>query len=92
MPMKPHTCIVVTCEVCEGPLEDVEFESPVHFVSVADALKMARHYRWTVVLRDQFVCPERNADHQAFLDALLPPEPVSQVPGQIGLDGTEEPA
>lgn len=92
MPMKPHTCIAVTCDVCWQPLTDPEFEAPVHFDSAPDALKMARHYRWTVVLRDQFVCPERDAAHQAFLDALLPPEPASQVPGQLGLDGTEEPS
>ncbi|MGW4786155.1 hypothetical protein [Streptomyces sp. NPDC004230] len=89
MVMKPHPCLIVLCDVCEKPLTDFEFDAPVHFAAADEAIKLARHYRWSVVLRDQFVCPERDADHQAFLDALLPPEPVSQIPGQLGLDGTE---
>lgn len=90
MAMKPHPCITVACDACGQPLTDFEFDAPVHFATADEALKMARHYRWSVVLRDQFVCTERDADHQAFLDALLPPEPVTQIPGQLGLDGTEE--
>lgn len=92
MPIRTHTCLTVTCNACGQPLHDFEFEAPIHFDTLAEALKTARHYRWSVVLGDQFVCTERDADHQAFLDKLMPPEPVMQMPGQLGFDGSGEPA
>lgn len=89
MPTKTHTCITVHCDVCEQPLEDFE-DITVHCADVGQARSIARHYRWSALSGGQFVCTERDDEHQQFLDALLPPEPVTQVPGQIAFDGTEE--
>lgn len=89
MPIKPHKCVSVQCDVCDQPLEDFE-DSTMHFADSAEARKMARHYRWNALSGGEFVCPERDDEHQQFLDALLPPEPVTQMPGQLGLDGSEE--
>ncbi|MFE2563119.1 hypothetical protein [Streptomyces mirabilis] len=89
MPIQTHTCITVTCDVCDIPFEDFE-DSQIHFATRDDARKLARHYRWSALSGGEFLCPERDDEHQQFLDRLLPPEPVTQIPGQLGLDGTEE--
>jgi hypothetical protein len=86
MPIKTHTCFSVDCDVCDAPLEDFE-DSTMHFVNEQQARESARHYRWTVLSDGRFVCNFDDADHQAAMDELLPPEPVSQVPGQIAIDG-----
>lgn len=90
MPIKTHACVTVQCDVCEQPLESFEDEGTIHFADVTEARKLARHYRWNALSGGEFVCPERDAEHQAFIDQLLPPEPVIQIPGQLALDGSEE--
>jgi hypothetical protein len=90
MPIRTHTCITVACDVCKQPLEAFEDEGTIHFADLAEARSLARHYRWNALSGGEFVCPERDPEHQAFLDQLLPPEPVTQAPGQLALDGTEE--
>ena len=88
MPIKPHACLSVHCDVCGEPLQDFE-DSTMHFATADEARIMARHYRWNALSGGEFLCPERDQDHQAFLDALLPPEPVTQILGQLGFDGIE---
>lgn len=88
MPAKTHTCLTVACDVCEQPLTAFEDEGTIiHFADLSEARRLARHYRWNVLSGGEFVCPERDPEHQAFLDALMPPEPVMQAPGQLDLDG-----
>lgn len=89
MPITTHTCITVACDVCEQPLEAFEDEGIIHFANLTEARSLARHYRWTALSSGEFLCPERDPEHQAFLDALMPPEPTTQVVGQLGLDGSE---
>ena len=87
--IREHACITVACDVCEQPLTAFEDEGTIHFANAAEARTLARHYRWNALSGGEFVCPERDPEHQAFLDALMPPEPVIQAPGQLALDGTE---
>jgi len=85
--IRKHTCITIACDVCEQPLEAFEDEGIIHFANLAEAQSQARHYRWNVLSGGEFICPEQDPEHQAFLDALMPPEPVTQAPGQLDLDG-----
>ena len=86
--IREHTCITVACDVCGQPLTDFEDEGTVHFASPAEARQLARNYRWNVLSGGEFVCPERDPEHQGFLDRLMPPEPVMPLPGQVGFDDT----
>lgn len=89
MPIKTLTCVTVSCDVCEQPLEDFE-DITVHCADAGEARVIARSYRWNALSGGEFVCPERDDEHQAFLDQLLPPEPVIQISGQLAIDGSEE--
>ena len=86
MPITTHTCLIVTCDVCKIPLQGDD-DSTLHFPDVDEARSVARALQWSVLSGDEFVCNLDDGDHQKFLDALLPPEPVVQTAGQLGLDG-----
>lgn len=88
MPTSTHTCLIVTCDVCKLQLQSDE-ESTLHFTDIAEAQTVARAFQWAALSGGEFVCNLGDDDHQQFLDALMPPEPVAQIRGQFGLDGTE---
>lgn len=91
MPITTHTCLTVTCDVCKLPLQGDD-DSTLHLSDADEAWTVARALQWSVLSSGEFVCNLDDDDHQKFLDALMPPEPVVQVRGQLGLDGSEEPA
>lgn len=91
MPIKTFTCLTVTCDVCKLPLQGDD-DSTLHFPDPAEAAAVARALQWFVLSGGEFVCNLGDDAHQRFLDALMPPEPVVQAIGQLGLDGSEEPA
>ncbi|WP_030169058.1 hypothetical protein [Streptomyces sp. NRRL S-813] len=88
MPVKTHTCLTVACDVC-GEKYTPDDYTP-HFRDLAEARDCTRGEGWTVTADGKIYCAAEDIAHQAFLDALMPPEPVMQVPGQLGFDGSEE--
>lgn len=89
MPLTTHTCLTIACDICQAPYLPDDYTP--HFATVAEASESVRGTGWTVTAHGCVLCDEDDAAHRAALAALLPPEPVLQVPGQLGLDGTEEP-
>ena len=73
--IRTHSCYSVTCDVCADPLRDPESEATAHFDTEAEARKTARAFRWPVTT-GALICPERDPEHQAAIDALMPAEPV----------------
>jgi len=88
MPIRSHNCLTVTCDVCGQPYKPDDYD--VHFADVAEARDSTRADGWTITADRKVICGTEDGDHQAALDALMPPEPVMQVPGQLGLDGDDD--
>ncbi|MGC4925595.1 hypothetical protein [Streptomyces sp. DT117] len=85
-------CYVITCDICCTEYVDPETEEPVWFADVTAAEQTACATGWAVLARDlteRHICPADDDAHRAHFDALMPPEPVMQVPGQLALDDTE---
>ncbi|MEV0015406.1 hypothetical protein [Streptomyces tendae] len=89
MPIKNHACVTVACEVCGYTWDEDEYTA--HFADLNEARKALTGTGWTITADRKVFCASDDVDHQAALDALMPPEPITQVPGQLGLDGSEEP-
>lgn len=87
MPIRTHTCLTIACDVCSITYEPDDYA--VHFCDLAEARDCTRGEGWTVTADHKAICGNEDDDHQAALDALMPPEPVMQVPGQLGLNGSE---
>jgi rubredoxin len=79
---------ILTCDVCRHVFDDEE--GGTVFATPADANTAARAYGWTV-LDSKYLCTIRDEAHQALIDQHMPPAPVIQASGQLGIDGTEEP-
>jgi hypothetical protein len=82
-----HTCITVACDVCNYAYDEDEYTA--HFADLDEARKALTGTGWTITADRKVFCASGDMEHQAALDALMPPEPVTQVPGQLALDGTE---
>lgn len=87
MTIADHTCITVACDVCNYAYDEDEYTA--HFTGLDEARKALTGTGWTITADRKVFCASDDPDHQAALDALMPPEPVMQVPGQLTLDGTE---
>lgn len=87
MPIKTHTCLTLVCNVCGHTFSPDDYD--VHFPDLAAARSSAADLGWVVTADTIVICHTQDGEHQKCLDALMPPEPVMQVPGQLGLDGTE---
>ena len=85
--IREHTCITVACDVCKYAYDEDEYTA--HFADLDEARKALTGTGWTITADRKVFCTADDPDHQAALDALMPPEPVMQVPGQLGFDGTE---
>ncbi|MGW5429983.1 hypothetical protein ACWET9_22635 [Streptomyces sp. NPDC004059] len=85
MPIKNHTCITVACDVCNYAYDEDEYTA--HFDNLTEARKALTGTGWTITADSKAFCASDDMDHQAALDALMPPEPVMQAPGQLDLDG-----
>ena len=88
MPATTHTCISIECDIC-GLEYDPDGYS-VHFRDLAEARDLTGREGWTVTADGQIICALGDADHQAAIKALMPPEPITQCVGQLGLDGSTE--
>lgn len=89
MPIKTHTCLTLACDVCRIDYEPDDYT--VHFRDVAEARDCTLREGWTVTANGKVICGTEDDDHQAAMDALMPPEPVTQIPGQLGFDESEAP-
>ena len=87
MTIRPHTCITVACDICKYVYDEDEYVA--HFADLDEARKSLDSQGWTITTDGKVFCASGDTDHQTALDALMPPEPVTQVPGQLGIDGTE---
>lgn len=84
MPLEPHTCLSVTCDVCGAGLTDWEADGIMHFGTEAEARETARALGWPVT-SGGLICPEDDPAHQAAMDELLPV--LTFVPdGQTAID------
>jgi len=89
MPVRTHACLTVVCDVCAEKYMPDDYA--VHFCDLAEARDATRIDGWTVTADGKVFCGAEDTAHQAALDLLMPPEPVVQVQGQLGFDGSEEP-
>lgn len=87
--IREHACITVACDVCKYAYDEEEYTA--HFASLDEARKVLTGTGWTITADRKVFCASDDMEHQAALDALMPPEPVTQVPDQLALDGTETP-
>ncbi|MBP5913205.1 hypothetical protein F3K34_13275 [Streptomyces sp. LBUM 1486] len=87
MTITAHACITIACDVCKYVFDEDEYTA--HFTDLAEARKTIEDTGWTITADSKIFCGADDTEHQAALDALMPPEPVTQIPGQLGLDGTE---
>ncbi|MDH6435581.1 hypothetical protein M2158_004058 [Streptomyces sp. SAI-144] len=88
MSVNTHTCLTIECDVCGQDYEPDEYT--LHFRDLAEARDVASRSGWTVTADRQVICALGDVDHQAAIDALMPPEPITQCTGQLGLDGSAE--
>lgn len=88
MPIQTHTCLTLTCDVCSEKYEPDDYA--VHFRDIPEARDCTRAEGWTVTADRKVICGTEDDEHRAAVDTLMPPEPVTQIPGQLGFDGTEE--
>lgn len=87
MSIKTHTCLTITCDVCDYRYDQDEYT--VHFDHLAEARDITLTSGWTITTDRKVICGAQDDEHQKHIDVLLPPEPARQVPGQIAIDGTE---
>ncbi|MET8694765.1 hypothetical protein ABZV65_19730 [Streptomyces bauhiniae] len=83
-----HACVTVACDICKYVYDQDESHS-VHFDDLAEARNALTGLGWTITADGEAICSMDDGEHQAAIAALMPPEPVMQVPGQLGFDGTE---
>ena len=76
------SCITVACNACGEQLKDEEDGSVLHFSKVLGAVKYTESGDWVVSVDGYAVCGTTDAEHQAALDAMLPPEPAPVIDGQ----------
>ena len=88
MPIKAHSCITVACDVCNYIYDQDEYTA--HFSDLDEARKALTGTGWTITADRKVFCATDDADHQAALDALMPPEPAIPIPGQTAIDVTPE--
>ncbi|MEU8469555.1 hypothetical protein AB0F30_16805 [Streptomyces sp. NPDC029006] len=86
--IREHTCITVACDVCKYVYDEEEYTA--HFSDLADARKALTGTGWTITADRKIFCASDDMNPQTALEALMPPEPVMQAPGQLDLNG--EPA
>ncbi|MFF8659517.1 hypothetical protein [Streptomyces huasconensis] len=87
MSITDHTCITVACDVCGYKFDEDEYTA--HFTDLQEARSALRGTGWTITADRKVFCATEDDEHQAYIDALMPPEPVTQVPGQIAIDEAE---
>jgi hypothetical protein len=89
VPVKTHTCLTLTCDICGLAYHPDDYT--VHFRNIPEARDCTRREGWAITADRKVICATEDTDHQAALDALMPPEPVMQAPGQLALDEGEQP-
>jgi len=90
MTIAQHSCVTVACDVCKYVFDEDEYT--VHFANLDEARKALHASGWTITADGKVFCAAEDDEHQAYIDALMPPEPVVQIPGQMAIDGTESEA
>ncbi|MFF8997106.1 hypothetical protein ACF1GW_30770 [Streptomyces achromogenes] len=85
--IREYTCITVACDICKYKYDEDEYVA--HFTSLDEARKTLAGTGWTITADRKVFCPSSDTEHQAALDALMPPEPTIQTPGQIAIDAED---
>ncbi|MEU9077642.1 hypothetical protein [Kitasatospora sp. NPDC048538] len=88
MPIKTVTCHVAVCDVCATVFgSDHDDECAIHCTTRESAIDTVRDDpEWLVTTDGRVICLLSDPDHQAALDALLPPAPAAVCDGQLPLD------
>ncbi|GHF27853.1 hypothetical protein GCM10018790_01530 [Kitasatospora xanthocidica] len=88
MPIKTVTCHVAVCDVCGTAYgSDHDDECAVHATTHEAAVEVLHDDpEWLVTTDGRVICLLADPDHQAALDALMPPAPAAVCDGQIALD------
>lgn len=81
MPITPHACITVRCDVCRYLYDEEEYVC--HFTDVGEARKTVEQLGWLITTDGRVICPVQDDEHQASHDALMPPAPVTVPDGQL---------
>lgn len=90
MALTPHACLTAACDICRTVLTDEDHGGIPHFDTPGEAHAAARAERWTVLSDGRLICPRDDADHQAAMDTLMPPEPVVVPDGQLTFGAAED--
>lgn len=88
MTIKTITCHVIVCNVCGRQNDDDSAGYTQHFDDPEHAAEDVRDCGWDATENGaQAVCDTDDDAHKAARLALLPPEPITQIPGQVSFDG-----
>ncbi|MDH6126894.1 hypothetical protein [Kitasatospora sp. GP82] len=83
MPIRTLTFRIVTCDICGD--EDTDDVLPLYDTRQI-AADNARQCGWLITADQRVICPDDDRRHRAALDDLMPPEPTTEVDGQLSLD------
>ncbi|MGW4898311.1 hypothetical protein ACWEQL_39645 [Kitasatospora sp. NPDC004240] len=84
MTIRAITFHIVSCDVC-GDEDTDDCVIPL-FDTPQIAANHARRCGWLVTADQRTICPDTDQHHRTALDALMPPEPTSDVDGQQSFD------
>lgn len=95
MSLKTFPAHTLHCDVCGQELTDPN-DMPWWFTDFTDTRLMALWAGWIVTADQYAICPLADDAHRDAVTALMPPEPVFEVPGQLSFgsdpDSPEAPA
>jgi hypothetical protein len=84
--LKTFPAHTLHCDVCGQELTDPVNDLPWWFTDFTDTRLCALGAGW-IATADQFaICPVPDDAHRNAVTALMPPEPVFEVEGQLSLD------
>jgi hypothetical protein len=89
MAIETFTVVALACDACGTPLVDHD-DAQIWFRDLLDARRTASTSGWITTQAGDVVCPGTTQEHRDAVAALLPPEPVIEVEGQLALDDQEE--
>jgi hypothetical protein len=81
VPIRPHTCITVACDVCGYVYHQDEYTT--HFANIDEARTHIHREGWLITADRRVYCASEDDAHQAAHDALMPPEPTTVPDGQL---------
>lgn len=89
MTIKTVTCVELSCNVCGEHLDPGDDGVIGHYSTLAEAVSMATRADWIAHADGFAICDAEDEDHDAAINALMPPEFVPMCDGQTEIPFTE---